>query len=334
MQLERSEHMNHQAREWFVTLQSGALSAEQRAAFARWYAVAEHAQAFQEYQMIWQDLDAIACGDEARHLRASVAEPRWLAALRGWWSQPAGAWGFVGAATAAFMVGLFFAFAPAPEPTVVDYQTVTAQQQQVQLIDGSVITLGAKSHIRVWHTAQTRQVELLSGLAFFEVAKDPSRPFYVQAGDVSVRVVGTKFDVSRQVKQVRVTVLEGRVAVKKSVDQTGQEYALTAGQSLTKIAGQTFSDIAEQSAQAAGDWRFGRLVYRDALLVDVIADANRYFDGEILLGSPSLQQARVTLALRTDQIENFPAMLQQTLPVMVHREAQNRLVILPTSSTQ
>jgi transmembrane sensor len=58
-----------------------------------------------------------------------------------------------------------------------------------------------------------RRVTVHDGQALFDVAHDSARPFLITAGDETVRVVGTKFDVRRRDGQLTVTVLRGLVEV-------------------------------------------------------------------------------------------------------------------------
>ncbi|WP_020601684.1 FecR family protein [Spirosoma spitsbergense] len=104
----------------------------------------------------------------------------------------------------------------------------TERPLSVKLPDGSRVVLAPNS--RVLFPAQFgRQVRdvKLTGDAFFEVVRQPLRPFIVHAGDVNVKVLGTSFDVrtSGRNGEVNVVVKTGKVAVSKatgvpSSDQT------------------------------------------------------------------------------------------------------------------
>ncbi|OZB13670.1 MAG: hypothetical protein B7X53_15625, partial [Hyphomonas sp. 34-62-18] len=111
------------------------------------------------------------------------------------------------------LVGLRAAF-PASSP-VADpaYETMIAEIRDIHLADGSVVTLGARSRIEPVFSDTMRIVKLHEGEAFFDVASDPERPFYVEAGDRLIRVVGTRFDVRQGPETVRVAVVEGVVEV-------------------------------------------------------------------------------------------------------------------------
>ena len=77
------------------------------------------------------------------------------------------------------------------------------------------------------------------------------------------------------------------------------------------------------SASDAGAWRMGRLVYRDISLANIVADAGRYIDSKIVLQSDDLADVKVTMTLRTDQVDQLPQMLSQTLPLEVHVISDN-----------
>lgn len=335
MQTHSSDHVNHQAREWFVTMQSGAVSEAQQRAFTRWMSAAEHAAAYAEYEQVWASLGSLQHTEEGRALYASVQMPAWRLALTRWLATPwigAGAAGIALASVLLLVILILPSEQPAPKARL--YSTATAEQRAIELEDGSVITLSAKSRARVWFDERGRYVELLQGAAFFDVVSAQSMPFFVQADGLRVRVVGTQFDVHRRSTGVQVAVAEGRVRVANvatslaqiSADETGEAVDVTAGQSVAQTeTGRLQVQAIEQRVAA---WRSGRLEYRNARLVDVIGDANRYFDGELVLGSKSLHDARVTLALKTSQINQLPALLESSLPVKIFAEQNKRMVII------
>lgn len=83
----------------------------------------------------------------------------------------------------------------------------------VELEDHSRIVLDAQTRVRVRFSDHARLVELIDGQAQFVVAKDPSRPFKVQAGDHTIIAVGTMFTVEYIEERMDVAMLEGKVAV-------------------------------------------------------------------------------------------------------------------------
>jgi transmembrane sensor len=93
------------------------------------------------------------------------------------------------------------------------YQTPVGGTASVPMSDGSNVTLNTNTRIEVALGERERAVQLERGEAFFEVAKDPRRPFVVSAGRKRVVAVGTKFSVEREGDEVRVVVSEGTVRI-------------------------------------------------------------------------------------------------------------------------
>jgi transmembrane sensor len=90
------------------------------------------------------------------------------------------------------------------------------QAKRVILPDGSIVQLSANSRIRFANENISSTRELyLDGEAYFDVAHDSRRPFYVYAGDIVTKVLGTSFIVrtSGKDKKVTVTVKTGKVTV-------------------------------------------------------------------------------------------------------------------------
>jgi transmembrane sensor len=92
----------------------------------------------------------------------------------------------------------------------------TDRSQTVYLVDGTRVVLQPGSGIRYAAFLQKDKREVyLQGNAFFDVAKDARRPFYVYSGDVVVRVLGTSFKVvtDKESGDITVLVTTGKVAV-------------------------------------------------------------------------------------------------------------------------
>jgi hypothetical protein len=103
--------------------------------------------------------------------------------------------------------------------------TETGQRASVTLSDGSHVTVGGASRIRVAPTfGRTREV-YLDGEAFFEVAHDASRPFIVRAARGTARAVGTKFNIDAYYSSPELAVL----VVRQSDGIPGQGWWVAGG---------------------------------------------------------------------------------------------------------
>ncbi|MGH8185898.1 MAG: FecR family protein, partial [Steroidobacteraceae bacterium] len=99
----------------------------------------------------------------------------------------------------------------ASEPVVLE--TVAGERQQITLPDDSRIDASGHTRLSATLSDGARSIILEQGEAFFEVAKDSSRPFTVKAGDTAITAVGTAFNVRRARERVVVAVAEGQVRV-------------------------------------------------------------------------------------------------------------------------
>jgi transmembrane sensor len=346
---ETDQMIESQARDWLVRFVEDDPSRAERQALAAWRkADRRHENAYLRAEGLWRDLAGWGELAELEPLDDMILRERVVAfaqaagaRLRQLVPVPAGL--RVGAVVAVLVmiVGIGFLFEgqaiwPSDQMT-----TQVAEISDIDLPDGSLVTLGARSKIEVDFTDTERRVVLVAGEAFFSVTKDPARPFYVSAGETLVRVVGTKFEVRRGAGRVRIAVAEGIVEVSGRdetalVEPSGRpitKTTLTAGQQIVAMRGFQLQPVREISESAPGAWREGRLVYVDATLAEVIADANRYFDSRIEFAAPELADLRLTASFRTDQIEEMIDTVATALPLSVDRSRPG-IILLEKALTQ
>ena len=97
-----------------------------------------------------------------------------------------------------------------------DHMTSTAELKRIPLPDGSTATLGPNSALGIGFTDDRRSIDLLLGMAYFEVAEDPARPFVVGSDGLSATALGTAFDVSNDAGVVSISVDHGLVEAQAS----------------------------------------------------------------------------------------------------------------------
>jgi len=275
---------------WIVRLQAEDLDEADALAFDAWLAAAPaNAAAYDDALRTWREFDvrAAAVRDGLRARRAPRPGFRRLCAVAG-----------AIAATIAVAALVIPALAP-PPPTEV-YATRTGEHRTVTLADGSRIDLNAGTRLRVTLRRHERQVVMEEGQAVFDVAADKRRPFLIAAGDRTVRVVGTQFDVRRRAGRVSVTVTRGTVEVAPNAQGSGQAYRLHPGQRLEHEEGAALAQVGAATPDQALGWRSGRLVYRDQPLSGVVADLNAEFPTPIRIGDPALAAMPISGVLIVD----------------------------------
>ncbi|WP_411036332.1 FecR family protein [Shinella sp. BYT-45] len=174
-----------------------------------------------------------------------------------------------------------------------DFRTGTGESRVVTLADGSEVDLSAGSAIDVDLTAEGRRVRLLAGQAFFDVAHDAARPFTVEAGNASVVVLGTAFDVALDDAATTVQLARGVVGI--SGDGTGRGVAEMAPGDMATVDGKTGA-ITRTTVplEEIGAWRSGRLFVNDVTIDSVVARLQRYHSAWISVPDRTLGRQRVT----------------------------------------
>ncbi len=333
----RQKVIDAEACEWLLLKQERQLTAVEQEDLSQWLNIDEsHRTSFSELEKVWAGIGTLNGSEELAKMRSSEQENSFLDKITSLFRFDSLALPQLGGGLAVAMLLAVFVISPMMQTgdAVQTFRTEVSQTQELTLDDGSRVTLGANSEIQVSFVDDKRHVDLNRGQAFFKVAKDASRPFYVATNSATIRVVGTRFDVRRNNDNIKVSVEEGIVEVVRRAKRVSpgvpvsDQKTLTAGQQLN-VTRHAMGEVELVDSSAVATWRDGRLVYRNARLSEVIADANRYRDGTITLGAKHLEDLQVTTSYSVDQVDTMVLMLEQSLPLVVHREADGRIVILP-----
>jgi transmembrane sensor len=206
------------------------------------------------------------------------------------------------------------------------YHTGLGEQRTVELADHSHVVLDARTRLRVRFTADARIVELLEGQAQFSVAKDPRRPFKVDAGAKTIIAVGTVFDVAYIDREVQVAMVEGKVAVLTRDERPGAAIAdpkdpvpesveLSAGQGLQVSRDGSAAVLPKADLEAATAWRQGKVIFRAESLADAVRRLNRYSRQQVVIDDPALAGMRVNGVFDSGDAQAFAEAMQAYLPV-------------------
>jgi transmembrane sensor len=296
---------------WFARLHGDDVSPEDRRDFQQWLeADPRHAQAWDGVRGSWNRLanlerDPALAALRADALAAADHRPQRLDRR---------ALGLAAASVIALAGGAVLGRrwlggekTTAPDEPV--FSTGIGERSTFRLADNSVVTLGTDSALRVNHWGQERRLTLLRGQAFFQVAKDPSRPFIVAVADKSVTAVGTAFDVRMDPGKLSVTLVEGRVRIAGASPTGRRGVEMTAGSRFVAADRADWSiqpvDTAKESA-----WLAGRLVFDGEPLSAVVAEMNRFSERKLSVADPTLAATPVSGVFKTGQIDAFVAALK------------------------
>jgi transmembrane sensor len=220
-------------------------------------------------------------------------------------------------------------------PSRTSYSTPVGGIAAVPMSDGSEVTLNTDTKIRLEMTKTQRRVELQQGEAFFDVARDPSRPFIVTAGSKRVVAVGTKFSVRRERNELLVFVTEGRVRVEDAVPMASAHDSLLTLSAGSLARGEDDALLVQQKTvpeiERHLSWRTGYLIFRDTPLAEAVDEFNRYNSQRIVIDDPRVAEIRVSGKFRPTQYEAFVRLMQEGFSVRMHRIGGD--IVLSDAST-
>jgi transmembrane sensor len=166
---------------------------------------------------------------------------------------------------------------------VVLYNTLTIPpggQYQVVLPDGTQVWLNSSSSLSypTEFTGNSRTVKL-TGEAYFEVAKNKDKPFYVEMNNVQVKVLGTHFNISAYAddNNLTTTLLEGSVQISKN----GSLALLKPGQQAVIGSNADAITVSKAQINEAMAWKNGYFMFNDNNIVDIMKKVSRWYDADV-----------------------------------------------------
>lgn len=219
---------------------------------------------------------------------------------------------------------------PAAEPMGMDLvasAVVVRQPERQVLTDGSVVELRDQARISAEFSDTLRRLVLEAGEAHFQVAKNPDRPFVVEAGPVRVRAVGTAFTVRPDAAWVEVIVTEGRVAVGaegSEADAAGNPapVQVDAGARATidsRTGAIVVSPLAEEQVAGELAWRVPRLEFSGTPLREVVAAFNEHNELRLVLADRPTGDLRLSGIIRADNVDALLALLESSHGIQADR---------------
>lgn len=196
-------------------------------------------------------------------------------------------------------------------------ETAQAEQRDITLPDGSVVSLNQNSTLEVEYSPHERSLELLQGEAFFKVAPQGDHRFVVKSANTQVRVIGTAFNVRLAPSRVYVSVREGVVSVNSTGDRENHSTTLKAGDALRISTDTGLQKPSPSTPDRAGAWQSGQLIFKRTPLHEVIDELQGYMTQPIELVDTQIRSYPVSGFANTQHPADFLDALAQLLPVQV-----------------
>lgn len=163
----------------------------------------------------------------------------------------------------------------------------SGKQFSLKLADGTSVWLNSESSIEYpasFDGCQERTVRL-SGEAFFDVVKDPDRPFIVELGNgESIRVLGTSFNVDAYPDNESnvTTLVSGKISYRQ--EAAGRDLVLVPDQQISVDRSDGSAEIQPVETSASVDWRGRMITFEDEKLPSLARRLSRMYGIEIIVG--------------------------------------------------
>ena len=314
--------INDAAAAWVARRDRGFTAAEQDE-FLQWLAAdPRHGERFAWHQRGWNQLAHLAqwCPEHASDPNPDVLAPARRQRPRSRllrWALP-----LTLAAAAAAMIMLQIDRPTAPMAPPAKSVTADLAYRQQVLDDGSLVELNHGATVEIAFSTRERLVRLVQGEALFTVAKNPDRPFVVEAGGVQVRAVGTAFNVRLAHDAVDVLVTEGRVQLTRPASPLAETPILAMGERALvprSAAAPTRTSVTRDEIDRALVWQPRLLEFAATPLVEVAEAFNRRNRVQLIVADPALASLPIGTSFRSDNVDGFVRLLEVSFGIVAER---------------
>lgn len=211
----------------------------------------------------------------------------------------------------------------------VTYNTGTDLAKTITLSDGSVVVLRAGAELSVsvnFESDSKRSVKLDGGEAYFTVKPDPKRPFVVQSGQISTRVLGTAFNIrnKKSANEVEIAVSHGKVQIN---DQNKHLADLTKGKVIRYHTQSHSFKVDSINVSYVASWNNSALDLNNVSFKELSYVFEGYYGKELDMEGNDIENLRYTLTI------SKTASAQSTLKIIakIHglfiREQNGKLIL-------
>ena len=224
---------------------------------------------------------------------------------------------------AVLALGLLLAFAWIYATRFAGMERVTADNEPVEvtLDDGTDVLVNRHSRLRYSRSFdQTERKVYLSGEAWFDVTRDTTMPFIIDAGEALVEVLGTRFNVNayKQNSSVEISVESGMVALSAKQDPDNQIIIKT-GSGGAYHKSQKELKLIPTFEPNTISWKTKELFFDDTPLKEVTDLINSVYGVNIVIMNRELASCTITVTFRGQSIDAILNVLVTTLDLQVTR---------------
>ena len=215
-------------------------------------------------------------------------------------------------------------------PTKMQTISTLANRMEVTLPDGSQIMLNRYSSLTYpkRFKGDSREVTL-NGEGFFNITKNPNKPFIVTAEMMKVQVLGTQFNIEAYVNNpdVKTTLIEGSVMV--SIDSTDEQMILHPSESaIYNKKNKTLELAVEDETVATVAWQSNSFIFDKQTLQEIVRKLGNSFGVVIEIDNDDLANYRLTAKFNNDEPLEEILTLLQTGRGFTFKKINNQKIII------
>lgn len=179
------------------------------------------------------------------------------------------------------------------------FETGASQRKRIFLADGSTVVMNAYSKIKldtVSYNRRDRVVELMAGEAYFEVKKDSTKAFVVNARQIQTRVLGTSFTMKNyaELDDISVSVFTGKVQVTADSNPLG---VLTRGEQIRYTKNNHNSHQETFDLTTRNSWIEGRVYLKQSSFEELALAVKNIYDVDIKTDDQRIAQQRYSMPI-------------------------------------
>ena len=227
---------------------------------------------------------------------------------------------------AVLVVGLLLVFSWLYVTRMAGTEKIIADNHPVEVLldDGTLVTVNRHSWIRYKKKFSLSERKVyLAGEAWFDVAREPSRPFVIDAGTAMVEVLGTRFNVNahKESATVEIIVESGIVAVSPKQDPQ-EQIVLKAGNSGTYNKEKKELKLIPSSNPNKISWKTRELFFENSSLQEVADLVNKVYNTNLVIINQELASCPITVTFRDQSLEAVLHVLETTLDLEISHSGQ------------
>ncbi|MBX2841531.1 MAG: FecR domain-containing protein [Flammeovirgaceae bacterium] len=219
------------------------------------------------------------------------------------------------------------------EFSYIDKTTDRGEMERITLSDGTKVWLNVDSKLRYPNkfSGSNRQVELV-GEAFFEVAKDSSKPFVVIAGQTITKVLGTSFNLNAYPNEENITlsVASGRVGfLTNSQSKSPKEdiYLLNPNQKIRyNVSTKKVETTSKNESEYDFAWKFRRLVFKNTKMYEVVKVLERWYNVEITVTDREILERTLTAEFSDKTVDHVLKMISPVVDAKYEKKGKRILL--------